>query len=83
MLHCDAGQAIVQMAHSKFNARDEYAVKFFMSRSDFDTEVQQYQTDNPLRKFLPKVCLRSCEALQLLSCCSDSSISPPSLRQKQ
>lgn len=43
------------MAHSKWNAREEYAIKFFLSRRDFDTEVPQYRKDNPLRKFLPKV----------------------------
>lgn len=50
-----AGQAIVQMAHSWRDYRQEWAIKFFMSKADFKTELPQYSNDNPLKRFLPQV----------------------------
>ena len=44
------------MARSKNNHREEFAIKFFMSKRDFDTEEEQYRRENPLHIFLPKVC---------------------------
>ena len=52
-----AGQAIVQMARSKFNSHMEYAIKFFMTRKVFEAEAGLYQDkNNSLGKFLPEVC---------------------------
>jgi hypothetical protein len=53
---CCAGQAVVQMARSKFNPQMEYAIKFFMSRKVFEAEAALYQDKaTPLGKFLPEV----------------------------
>lgn len=54
-----AGQAIVQMAMSK-GSREEYAIKFFVSRTAFHEEAAMYSRDggdqaNDLVQFLPQV----------------------------
>lgn len=56
-----AGQAIVQMARSVHNSM-EYAIKFFVSVEDFDTEAVLYEhtsgsVSEGLAQFLPQVCL--------------------------
>lgn len=48
-----AGQAIVQMAHSRAT-REEYAIKFYICRDSFDLEKALYTGDNPLGHFLPQ-----------------------------
>lgn len=53
-----AGQAVVQMVLSKIR-RQEYAIKFFLSASDFKEESALYrgggQKGGTFAQFLPKV----------------------------
>ena len=51
-----AGQAVVQMARSKWNPQMQYAIKFFLSRRIFEAEAALYQDKaTPLGRFLPEV----------------------------
>ena len=48
-----AGQAVVQFAHGKLD-RQDYAIKFFLSRKGFDAEEALYR-HTTLGAFLPQV----------------------------
>jgi hypothetical protein len=53
--YCYAGQALVQIARSKYGNM-EYAIKFFARLEAFQAEANQYSnTDCPIRQFLPTV----------------------------
>lgn len=50
-----AGQAIVQVVE-EMGSRNEYAIKFFMSKSAFEQEQDLYtDTSLPLGQFLPQL----------------------------
>lgn len=50
-----AGQAVVQMARHKHSS-EEFAIKFFAKRADFDSESALYREQgSALFSFLPKV----------------------------
>lgn len=51
---CVAGQAIVQIAYSR-QSRLEYAIKFFLTKTAVDQEMDFYSGSNPLGQFLPQV----------------------------
>lgn len=53
-LRCHAGQAIVQIARHHINGQ-EYAIKFFLSRSVYAAEAALYQHTSPLSPFLPQL----------------------------
>lgn len=64
-----AGQGIVQMARSRINLREEYALKFFVSKQAFKSEASLYtDRSNPLVQFLPQVCCTGSNGISCVHC---------------